>query len=202
MTLRSTIAACTVLIGAPAIAHAADLPVEPRALVILRSQMPGFVKAKTNLELALTPGQWVNDVLEDTPANGEEEESRLIVEGFREGVREVLTLRDALGFSGALLLGSPEAAQKESADKASEELAELGRGATRFPVPAVPNAFGVQQTHIKHSSTRGLYSVSVVFSRGACMAGIGALMRSYGSARRAAMTGALALEHRLGKVCP
>jgi hypothetical protein len=189
------------LAGIPEAAQAADLPIEPRALVVPRSQVPGFARSKRWLEVAVTPGQWAKGILEDTPANGEEEERRLIDEGFREGVVEDLESRGAGAFSAALLLGSPEGAANEASHKASEELAELGKGASRFTVTAVPGAVGVQQTHTKHARDRGHYEVAVLFSEADCFASVGAVMRSYPAARRASLAGAAALASRLRPSC-
>ncbi len=195
------VAVCATVLSIPGAARAADLPVEPRALVVPRSRVPGFARSTSRLEVAGTPGEWANGILEDPPANGEAEERRLIVEGFREGVVETLELRTAGAFSAALLLGSPEAAENEAVHKASEELGEFGSGASRFTVTAVPNAVGVQQTHTKHARVRGLYEVSVVFSEADCFASVGAGMRSYRAARLAALAGATALARRLRPSC-
>jgi hypothetical protein len=185
----------------PGAAYAGSPPVAPEALVIPRAQMPGFQKGKRVLEVARTPGQWASEVLEDPPVNDEEEQRRLITEGFREGVRELLELHSATAFSAALLLGSPEGAANEAAHKASEGLAEFGKGARRFAFPALPGAYGIQQTHPKHSPARGLYVVSIALSEGDCTGIIGAFMPSYRAARLAATAGAVALDRRITSVC-
>lgn len=195
------VAACVTVVGVAGAARAADLPVEPRALVVPRSQMPGFARSTIRVAVAVTPGEWANGILEDPPANGEAEERRLIVEGFREGVVEILELHGAGAFSAALLLGSPEAAGNEAAHKANEELSELGSGASRFTVTAVPNAVGLQQTHARHARVRGLHEVAVVFHEADCFASVGAGMRSYRAARHAALLGATALARRLRPSC-
>jgi hypothetical protein len=139
------------------------------------SWFQGFDGARRELKTALSPRDWANGILEDEPANGRTEVARLTRERFREGVRELLTNAHGVAFSGALVLGSSAAALRESRFKASEELQELGPGASRFSAAPIPHAVGLQSA--SRTTEQGpRFAVSVVFASGHCSLGVGLIV--------------------------
>ncbi len=195
------VASAALLIAAVGAVAASSVPIAPRSLVLPRSALPGFANAKVKLESTASAVDWTTRILEDEPMNAAQEQTRLGEEGYREGVREILVSHGNEGFTAALLLGSHAAAQRETLYKASEEQAELGPGATHAAARAIPGGLLVEQPHLADSVFPGHYLVSVVFSEGDCTAAAGAGLRDLAAARHTAITGAIALEHKLKHPC-
>jgi hypothetical protein len=193
--------AVCVLLGGGASAAAASLPLNPRNLLVPRSAFVGLTGAHSELASTASPSVWAEQILEDPQPNGREEVARLTEEGFLEGSREAFTKPTAVAFSGALVFGSSASAAREAKFKTDEELAELGRGAVRFRVRAIPGATGLEQTHPVSSRPPGLHSVSVVFSSGRCLAAVGVALRSRRAARKDALGAAVAMRRRIGHAC-
>jgi hypothetical protein len=177
------------------------LPVAPRELVLSASSFPAFAGARSELQSTASASVSAEGILGDPPANGAEEIARLTEEHMLEAVVEGLTRHHEFAFSGTLLFAFHVGAVREARFKASEELREFGRGATRFTFNAIAGAVGLQQTHLRRSPYPGLYPVSVIFSTGRCTVAIGVAVKTLKTARKDTLSGALRLQRQVRGSC-
>ncbi|MHB8233711.1 MAG: hypothetical protein ACYDHT_03580 [Solirubrobacteraceae bacterium] len=107
-------------------------------------------------------------------------------------------------FSGALVLGSAQAATREAETKAAEEQHELKAGVVRFALPAIPGGIGLTQPHPPAAFVPGESQTSVVFAVGHCTLGVGLRLAppaSQSAVERATIAAAVRLRKAVRDSC-
>lgn len=182
------------------------LAIQPLSLVASPSSFAGLAGVKRiGVQDTTSASDWANAILEDTPANAQQEVTRLEEEGFGEGVYEYLTVPGkGVGLSAAIVVGSTQSARRELGAKVAEELKELGKSARRFRATRIPGAVGLEQPNPKGFRINGLYPGTLQFSTGRCVLAVGTALNgsvSRQKARGAMIAAATAIYRRAKPLC-
>jgi hypothetical protein len=200
MTRRALITAslgCALALPAPAAAEIA-----PTSLVAHAGELPGFGEANIKLKSASSAARYVKVVFGEKGSEARKEAARLKRKHFREGVQELLSIRNGEALSLALVFGSARSAKQEFKESRSETVKAQGKAVVEpFAVPAIPGSFAFTATEGNESSV----AANVLFATGRCYFVVGnslegvAVTREQASA--APIAGASALYSRVKSLC-
>jgi hypothetical protein len=190
---------CALALAAPAIAAA---EIAPTSLVAHAGELPGFGEANIKLKSATSAARYVKVVFGEKGSEARKEAARLKRKHFREGVQELLSIRNGEALSLALVFGSARVAKQELKDSRSETVKAQGKAVVDpFTVPAIPGSFAFTATEGNESSV----AANVLFATGRCYFVVGdslegvAITREQASA--APVAGATALYSRVKSLC-
>jgi hypothetical protein len=154
-------------VPSPALATA---PIAPALLVATRHELPGFAGAKTGLYWTTSPGLYVKEYTQDTPAEATTQRSGLIRMGFEEGVQGTFSAPNREAVSEAIVFRSEHAAREEVKVALAEDLAAFEKsGLKRSSVPGLPGAVALGDFQ---AGRRGATD-NVLFSAGRCFLSVG-----------------------------
>jgi hypothetical protein len=190
---------CALALSAPAVAAA---KIASASLVAHADELPGFGEANVKLKSATSASRYVKLVLGEKGSEARKEVASLKRKHFREGVQELLSVRNGEALSLALVFGSSRIAKQELKNSSSETAKAQGKAVVeRFPVPAIPGSFAFTAAEASGSSV----AANVLFATGRCYFVVGnslegvAVTRQQASAATAA--GATALYSRVKSLC-
>lgn len=190
---------CVLALSVPAVAAAA---IAPASLVAHPAELPGFLEANVKLKSATSASRYVKLVLGEKGSEARKEVASLKRKHFREGVQELLSIRNGEALSLAIVFGSARTAKQELKNASSETTKAQGKAVVeRFPVPAIPGSFAFTAAEANQSSV----AANVLFAVGRCYFLVGnslggvAVTREQASAAPAA--GATAVYSRAKSLC-
>jgi hypothetical protein len=198
IALTVTWLGCVLALSTPAVAA----EIAPASLVAHPPELPGFGEANVKVKSATSASRYVKLVLGEKGSEARKEIASLKRKHFREGVQELLSIRNGEALSLALVFGSGRTAKQELKHSSSETVKAQGKSVVeRFSVPALPGSFAFTAAEANQSSV----AANVLFATGRCYFVVGnslegiAVTREQASAAPAA--GATALYSRVKSLC-